>query len=272
MSYRVPRGQIPRVSVAGMKRGVAKRKEELALVRATMRAEQAAASRTVSQNAMLGLMRRQALQSSSRPEVKWVDYPTTTSNFRSAATPPTAVSIFTPLQGAAGFNRIGQKVTLKSLRVRGQVMNIATATQDVGRIIVVYDKQANAALPNWADLITSISAAGAATTNVLCGLNMANRERFIVLADEMLLLPSVTNAGGLGVLTNLGAINTSDKNPSMFNFDRFIRLRDMEAHFNNTNGGTFADVQTGSLNIFFVSGNDAQYSCIWNARVRYSDA
>lgn len=267
---RAPRGEraYSNITVKGMQKGVAKRKEDLALIAATMRAERMV--RPVNNSALLGLMRKQALQSTTGPEIKWVDVPSATANFRASGTPPAAISLFTPLQGAAGFNRIGQKVILKSLRVRGYVQAGATSTPDFGRIIVVYDKQANAALPNWADLITSISAAGAATTDTLAGINMSNRNRFIVLADEQLWLPSVTYTAG--VLTNVGSLNTTDKNPSMFNFDRFIKLRDMETHFNNANGGTFADIQTGSLNMFLVSGNDAKYFMTYNARVRFADA
>lgn len=249
------------------------RKEDLALIRATERAEASRAARAmVNQGPLLGLMRRQALQSGRGPEIKFVDSQAVLGiTGRLAATPPVAVSLFTPVQGAAGFNRIGQKVTLKSLRVRGFVLNLATAVQGTGRIIIVYDKQANAALPNWADLITSISAAGAATTGAMDGINMANRERFIVLADEQFWLPSVTNTAG--VLTNVGGLNTSDKNPSMFNFDRFIKLRDMETHFNNTNGGTFADIQTGSLNMFFVlTGTDQGYQGQFVCRTRFADS
>lgn len=248
------------------------RKEELALVRATQRAEASAAIRHANRGPLLGLMQKQAMLAGGRgPETKFVDTQGILGvNGRLAATPPAAITLCAPVQGAAGFNRIGQKITLKSLRIRGNVTNVLTCVQGLGRIIVVYDKQANAALPNWADLITSISNAGAATTGALDGINMANRDRFIVLADEQMWLPSCTNTAG--VLTNVGGLNTTDKNPSMFNFDRFIKLRDMEMHFNNTNGGTFADIQTGSLNFFFaLTGTDQSYSANFVARTRFQD-
>lgn len=272
MSARTPRTHYRGITVAGMKKGLAKRKEELALVRATMRAEQALAARPVNPGPLLGLMRKQALQGSAgRPEVKFVDIAFVTKNFSVAATPPLATTLCIPVQGAAAFNRIGQKVTLKSLRIRGTVQNAATAVQGVGRIIVVYDKQANAALPTWTDLISGVTSAGVASNSTYDGINMANRDRFIVLADEQMTLPSVTNTAG--VLTNVGTLTGTEKNPCMMNFDRFIKLRDMECHFNNTNGGTFADVMSGSLNIFCcTSVADGAYTFTFSARVRFSDA
>jgi len=135
---------------------------------------------------------------------------------------------------------------------------------------VVYDKQANALLPVWTDVIAAVTSAGAPSSTITDGINMANRDRFIVLADEQLNLPPLTFAAGQ--LTQLAY--PIEKNPSMFNFDRFIPLKDMEMHFNNTNGGTFADVQTGSVSIFLaqeVGATAAAWSFTFSTRARYRD-
>lgn len=273
MTSRYPRGARAYTNIKAKtfsKTALNRRKEDLALIRAAERAEAAAMVRPINPGPLLGLMRKQAMTGGRGPEVKFVDIAATNLVFRGAGIPPTAVTLFVPVQGAAAFNRIGQKVTLKSLRIRGVVTNILTSLQGMGRIIVVYDKQANAALPTWTDLISNVSSAGAATNGAFDGINMANRDRFIILADEQIWTPSVTNTAG--VLTNVGALNATDKNPSMYNFDRFIRLRDMESHFNNTNGGTFADLQSGSLSIFAVHSNtDSAWNIAFTARVRFSD-
>lgn len=203
-------------------------------------------------------------------ELKFVDLGITNIVFRLAAAPPVAVSLCFPVQGAAGFNRIGQKICLKSVRVRGIVTNILTALQQGGRILIVYDRQANAALPAWTDVIGAVTSAGAASSGMYDGNQLANRERFIILADEQFWLPSVTNTAG--VLTNVGSLNQTDKGPSMWNFERFIKLKDLPMQFNNTNGGTAADIQTGSLNIFCVcQTTDSSYNLAFTARTRYSD-
>lgn len=243
----------------------------------TYRAATAAQRSAAARIAAAALARRGPYQLPARSfslpmsEKKFVDLGLTNIVFRLAATPPVAVSLCFPVQGAAAFNRVGQKITLKSLRIRGCVTNILTAVQQGGRILVVYDRQANAALPLWTDVIGAVTSAGAATTGIYDGNQLANRERFVILADEQMWLPSVTNTAG--VLTNPGTINQVDKIGSMFNFERFIKLRDMSMQFNNTNGGTFADIQTGSLSIFcVVQTTDSSYNLAFTARTRYSDA
>nr|WAE42189.1 MAG: capsid protein [Cressdnaviricota sp.] len=205
-----------------------------------------------------------------RHEIKFVDIPSTSLTNALSTAPPIAQPLFFPVQGAAAFNRVGQKVILKSLRLRGTIKPILTGLQCIGRVLVVYDRQANAALPAWTDVIAGVSSPGAQTNSVYDGLNMANRERFVVLMDEQLNIPSQTFTAG--VQTNESY--PIEKNPSMFNFDRFVKLKDMETHFNNTNGGTFADIQTGSLNLFFatdVGSTSAAWQFTYGARVRYDD-
>lgn len=204
------------------------------------------------------------------PETKFVDIALGSTLFTSTATPPVATSLCYPVQGAAAFNRVGQKITLRSLRIRGFVVPTATGIATLGRILVVYDKQANAALPVWTDVILGVTSAAVPSSTITDGLNMANRDRFIVLVDEQFNLPSQTYTGG--VLTNLSY--PQEKNPSMFNFDRFVKLRNMEMHFNNTNGGSFADIQTGSISIFvaFESTSTAgSWGFGYSTRTRYRD-
>lgn len=218
----------------------------------------------------LAAMQGRSVGSRGTPETKFVDTASFSANFVSTATPPTAVPLIIPVQGAAAYNRIGQKITLRSLRMRGLIANSATGIQILGRVLVVYDKQANAALPVWTDVILAVTSAGAASSNITDGLNMANRDRFIVLADEQINFPAITNTGG--VLSNLAF--PQEKNPSMFNFDRFIPLKDMEMHFNNTNGGTYADIQTGSVSVFFAmeaGGTAASWTFTGSTRARYRD-
>lgn len=203
-------------------------------------------------------------------ETKFVDSALSTSTFIATTTPPTAVSLIFPVQGAAAFNRVGQKISLRSLRIRGNIFPNSTGTLTLLRVLIVYDKQANAALPVWTDVILGVNSAGAASSTITDGINMANRDRFIVLADEQINAPAFTNTAG--VLTNLSY--PQEKNPSMFNFDRFIPLKDMEMHFNNTNGGTFADIQTGSVSIFFAmqgTGTAASWQMTWSMRCRFRD-
>jgi len=221
-------------------------------------------------NSSLMAMQGRTAGARGTPETKFVDTAIQSIAFVSTATPPTAISLIIPVQGAAAFNRVGSKITLRSIRIRGNVTPALTNIGGLARILVVYDKQANAALPVWTDVILGVTSAGAASSTITDGINMANRDRFIVLADEQFNLPSLTYAAG--VQTNQAY--PFEKNPSMFNFDRFINMKDAEMHFNNTNGGTFADIQTGSVSIFIaqeVGTTPNAWFFNFSTRARYRD-
>lgn len=218
-----------------------------------------------------GGMRRPPRMESLAREIKFVDNALTNTDFRTAATPPVGVYIGGPVQGAAPYQRVGQKLLNKSLQIRGIVVNKATSTEDIGRILIVYDRQPNGAVPVWSLVVASYIAAGTSASTAYDGLNMNNRERFKVLADEQLRFPAVTNTSG--VLTNQAQTDaTGNTGAAKWNFERFIRLKDMPTHFNATNGGGIGDVTTGSLVMFCVSqSNDACWTFNWSSRLRFDD-
>jgi len=205
------------------------------------------------------------------PELKFVDF-TSNSNFASSATPPSAVPLLLCVQGTAPYNRIGQRIQLVSMRIRGQVAPIATTSaSSFGRIIVVYDRQANGASPSWTDVISQYDQGGNLNSGVLAGLNMGNRERFIVLIDEQYTFSSQTITAG--AVSSVFPLTATEKVPIMANFDRYVKLRGLETHFNQTNGGTIADIQTGAIHMF-VAGDATSASAFkftWWGRFRYQD-
>ena len=70
------------------------------------------------------------------------------------------------------------------------------------RLLVVYDKQPNGALPTYATVMQTRDNAGAASNTAFSDPNFDNKERFTILRDTTFVLPSVTNT--VGVLTNVG--------------------------------------------------------------------
>jgi len=171
-------------------------------------------------------------------------------------------------KGGELYQRVGRKIYMKSIHIRGFVNNVATSAQDIGRILVVYDSQPNAALPLIGALLQDSNAAG--VVNALSGINLTNRQRFKILRDHQVLLPSVTNAGGGGVLTN-GPVLMDPISKSM-NIDMFIDLKGLETVFNGVNGGTIADITSGSIFITLVSlGQSNAYQLSFNTRLRYYD-
>lgn len=206
-------------------------------------------------------------------EIKFVDNSVVNQTFRLDSVPPQGVYLGGPVQGAAPYQRIGQKIANKSLRVRGVVRPVATGTACFGRILIIYDEQANGALPAWGDVIQSYNAAGTQQAIASDGLNMNNRERFRVLAEEQFYLPSLTYTAG--VVTNLGQVDTAgNKQASAFNFDRFIPLRDLVTHYKASAGG-IGDVATGAISIWCAldstSGTDSSWTFTYTSRLRYDD-
>lgn len=208
------------------------------------------------------------------PELKFVDLAKQTFTMTQSGTgSTTGLNLFQTIQGGAGYQRIGQRVQLKSLRIRGNLEGITAYTGvETGRFLVVYDRQANGANAKWEDVISSVTAAGASSSTELDSMNLANRERFDILIDEQLYLPGFQITAGV-VASTTSLFGSTDKNPTMFNIDRFVNLKNREVHFNNTNGGSIADIQTGSLQFFLVSSSVAQakWTMDFTARIRFQD-
>jgi len=168
---------------------------------------------------------------------------TTTWQFTNAD-PGTVQTLFAPIQGNDYFNRIGRKVQLIALKIRGHISCAAQANQtagdDVGgcRVLLVQDKQTNATLATG-DLIIA-SGAGSQAINMF--QNPANFGRFKMWKDKRWILesPSMTYDG-----TNIEQAGLQK------NFEWIIKFRKpITIHFNSTNGGTYADIIDNSFHIF----------------------
>jgi len=183
------------------------------------------------------------------------------------ATSMSTAGVFTllnvPENGPELYQRVGRRIYMKSVHIRGTVLAAATTTQDYGRIIVFYDSQPNGAAPTLAALLADSNAGHA--TAVTSEINLDNRERFKILRDMPFLLPSCTNTAG--VITNLGMQDTVKQS---MQFDEFIKLKGLETVYNGTNGGTIADITSGSLFVVTFSGI-GNYNTSWSSRLRYYD-
>ena len=132
-------------------------------------------------------------------EIKAIDIPDGTYGFNR----PNAglVSLLNGVQTGTGFfNRIGSRIEMKSLRIRGFIYYALTSIQDQIRMIIVYDRQPTGALPAPTVILQTRDQAGAATNPGSSEINLDNRDRFTILRDIQLQMPSCTVAAG--VLTN----------------------------------------------------------------------
>jgi len=176
--------------------------------------------------------------------------------------------------GSSMFNRIGRRVEMKSIRftMEWNVINAArVCDMDYGRIIIVYDRQTNGAYPAITDVIQDTDQTGANTTTSLSGINMNNRDRFVVIMDKRIYLPQVTIAAP-GVLTAAFAI---DSTRFIGIVDEFRKLFNLTTHYKaDSNPAGIGDISTGALYVISLGTNAAgadAWSVAWNARLKYVD-
>jgi len=149
--------------------------------------------------------------------------------------------------GSTASQRIGRKVTIKSMLIRYQ--NKLAPTSVGGspvRILIVYDKQANTNTAGITDILLTDSAN---SPN-----NLSNRDRFVTLCDHISAPVSVENDFQVA--------------------DIIYKPLNLETMFNEGNAGTIGDITTGSILMFVaqfggitVASPDFSASC----RIRYSD-
>jgi len=178
-------------------------------------------------------------------------------------------------QGAGSWNRIGRKIHLKSLRLRGEVqwINDGAAGTDnldanVCRMVVVWDKQpSGAAIPTFDTVFGVTDQTGTESTTFLNPIKYDNMDRFVVLRDCAIdFSPNLWNGGAAAVA------DTKYKKV----FDEYIDMKSKEVVFlGQSNPMTIADISTGALYLAFRANNNSANGTCFNeagiARLRYRD-
>lgn len=177
------------------------------------------------------------------PELKSHDLSTTFA-------PPLTATFSSPqclnliAQGASQSERIGRRYVVKSVQWRAVFDHADPASQH--RVLVVYDKQANGALPSTSDVL-------AASQNFNSPMNLSNSDRFVILQDE------ITDSA------QSSAMNISAKRYTKCNLEVLC----------NGATGLISNINSGS--IFMMIANNAdltigQVTAVWvTSRIRYVD-
>lgn len=161
----------------------------------------------------------------------------------------TAAAVITLLNGVTqGVNaneRVGKKVTWRSILLRMLVGPGATPTSFPFRIMLVWDKQTNAAAPTLVQLLAS--------TSIVSPNLMDNRARFAVVLDWV------------------DFIDIAGK--SFAPRQVYIRKNFQTIFSGITN--TVGSIASGSLYLFVIGGSTAAAgtgpSVVWWSRLRYTD-
>lgn len=158
-------------------------------------------------------------------------------------------------QGAGAYQRIGQKVVIKSLALKLQLALIEGATTTItntARVMIIYDRQSNGNFPAIADILsTNVSSAPVFTS----GLNMAKKNRFSIIADRYYDL----STGGDGAAT----------------VTIFRNNLNLEVEY-GANNGLISDIGTGAIYfVAFAQSQTAAYEIVpqsMTSRVRFYDS
>lgn len=189
-----------------------------------------------------------------------------------------STAVLTPLNliqaGSSFFNRIGRKIHMKSIAIRGFIgfSGNSQVIAAYGRIMIVYDRQTNGALPVISDILLDTKQDATTSTGALSGLNLNNRDRFVVIADKKFMLPVVTQA--VGIPTFIAPSISNDTECEWGIVDRYHKIN-METQYKaDSSPAVIGDIATGALYLITfgqaTAGNEG-----WNVtlatRLRYVD-
>lgn len=202
-------------------------------------------------------------------EIKAIDIPASNWLFRAPSVASSIILLNGIQSGDAFYNRIGSRIEMKNLHIRGNINNAATSTVGGGRFLIVYDKQPNGAFPIISDILQSRDQTGAATTTYSSEINLDNRARFAIIRDMQFYFPPVTNTAG--VLTNGPNFPAYDDQP--FDLNVFVKLKGLQTLYKspNVDPTTIASITTGALYAVFVGNVDGGWQFSGGFRLRYDD-
>jgi len=130
--------------------------------------------------------------------------------------------------GTGASERIGKKVVIKNCLIR-MVLGVPTNTgatplNGFVRIMMVADKQANAAAPTVASILQAVSA--------IAPINMDNRDRFVVLYDYQTTIDQLGSRAGVAV--------------------KKYKTLNITTAYNAGVSGTIADIITNSVYLLYI--------------------
>lgn len=188
------------------------------------------------------------------PELKFID---TTKAATAVATAGTIFnsSLLLMQEGTSDSTRIGNKITVKSVMLRGSVFANAQVdaneTSNVVRIIVYLDRQANGATAAVTDILAS--------ANWRSFNNLDNKDRFRTLAEKeiAIVLPGATPSG------------------AAFVFGETVQPFFMKAKLNmvvkyKLNVGDITDLASANIGVLVIA-KDTLGSVDYIARCKYTD-
>lgn len=203
---------------------------------------------------------------SSAPELKVIDVDLGAIRCHTTG----VLTLLNPLSLGTDFtNRLGRKIILKSIALRGywgpyaafgggSTANAALAQQL--RMMLIYDSDTNGAMPTIADVIGSQMAIGTNSFN-----NLNNRTRFRVLWDNWDVFSAVNSSGA--------APSTFSGDPMIAKYNVYLDVQ-IPVIFNANNNGTITDINQGGIYLLTIGSNPSGVldgTSFSRSRIRFID-
>jgi len=203
--------------------------------------------------------------------------------FKWGATDPVMHLVQTCKPGSGNYQRIGNRIRNKSLQIVFNAFlegSIGTLVAPMGilKCSVVYDTRpskdgsGNGVYPDISDIYRGVSNTGTVLTALNAaqvGFNVANQDRFKILASKSYEIPPYNAGNAAFSLFNTGGFPIFKTVHSMY-----VKLRDLETVFNNTSAsgdGLLGDIQSGAIYVVWQNpwpsenfGINLQYFYRWS--------
>lgn len=184
------------------------------------------------------------------------------------------IQLLNGLTPGNGFSqRNARRIQMKSLKVQFNINPLAnrTAPGDLGRIMIIYDRQTNGALPSIADILQDTSTVPANVTSISSGPNLGNRERFYIIRDYKFTLPAAV-VPATGVPSSAYPDSFEGEHQSFVQW--YIKLKNLDTVFIGDDS-LIGSIGTGSLLAVTLGGVapgvPAWGVTSWHSRLRYYD-
>lgn len=175
-----------------------------------------------------------------------------------------------PVLGTDYTNRVGRKIVLKSVYIRGLAtvegaFNLPappmTSLAQLGRLILLVDSQPNGSAPAILDILTAASA--------ISHLNPNNRDRFRILWDKQYAF------GPIKVDNTATQSYAWAQGQAVYPIKYYKKLN-IETIFNAGVAGTIADINSGALYLVAIgttaAGTNTDADAVVSCRVRFDDS
>lgn len=173
------------------------------------------------------------------------------------ATAPQEMVLINGVASGTNVNqRVGRRIVMKSIYIRGYIFTGTTPLSFPVRTMLVLDKQANGAAPTMQQILGSFASAQA---DIDAPNNLDNRERFKIMMDKMTIIQ--VNGGTSGATSNAGWIQKYKK-------------CNIPVTFNNVGLG-ISSISTNSLWLCAVGpqvhDSASNHRIFFSTRVRFTD-